>query len=113
MEMRHLEIHSESLDAINPTRSAIPSYAMAMSTCREWLVQFAPDVPLKRLRGPIIAFAQSARGNEVPPEKMIADLKAVLFRLAQFETRRAAERGEMMHQLVTVAINAYYGRTHD
>jgi hypothetical protein len=44
---------------------------------------------------------------------MIADLKAVLFRLPQFETRRAAERGEMMHQLVTVAINAYYGRTRD
>ncbi|HTE44309.1 MAG TPA: hypothetical protein VK636_03605 [Gemmatimonadaceae bacterium] len=85
----------------------------SVQTCRDVLARLPVAGPLKALRAPILALARIARQESVAPERFIAELKSVLFHLPQFEARRALERGEMMHQLMSVAINAYYGRQDD
>jgi hypothetical protein len=92
---------------------ASDDFSSDLRICHDALAAFPADGPLKPLRGPIVVVARAARNHGVTPERMIAELKPILFRLPQFEIRRAIDRGDMMHQLVTVAINAYYARPDD
>jgi hypothetical protein len=89
------------------------TFAAELERLRNALVGLPLDAATKRFRAPLLVLARAARQQEIPPERLIAELKAVLFRLPHFDARRAVERGEMMHQLVTIAINAYYDRTDD
>jgi hypothetical protein len=99
----HIETAPPQLDA----------FSSDLRICRDSLTALPSDGPTRRLRGPIVLLAQAARRQVIPPERMIADLKTVRFHLPHFEMRRAIERGDMMHQLVTAAINAYYARPDD
>jgi hypothetical protein len=96
-----------------PVRERSEDFSVELAACRHTLARLPADGPLKQLRNPIVQLAEGARRRGVSPERMIAELKGVLFRLPQFERRRAIERGDMMHQLITIAINAYYARNDD
>ena len=111
-----MEIQSHVADGTTNdslTKRTNSSFAAELRICNDGLSAVPSDGPLKRLREPIVRLACAARRDNVTPEQMIVDLKTLLFRLPHFEIRRAIERGEMMHQLITVAINAYYARTDD
>jgi hypothetical protein len=111
-----IQQHGRQTDVPKSSASAAPSspaFIAALDGCEEALAHIPADAPVKRLRGPVIMVAEAARSDRIAPERLIADLKAMLFRLPHFESRRAIERGDMMHQLITAAINAYYDRADD
>jgi hypothetical protein len=111
-----IQQHGPQAGVLKSSTSAAPSspaFIAALDRCEVALTRIPADANVKRLRSPVILVAEAARNDRIAPERLIADLKAMLFRLPHFESRRAIERGDMMHQLITAAINAYYDRADD
>jgi hypothetical protein len=80
----------------------------ALDACEARLRTFPADEPVREMRPTIAVLAARAKRNGVPAERLLKQLKELLFRLPHFGSRQPAERGAMMHQLVSVAIDAYY-----
>lgn len=113
MEIQEPTHDTDDVNKRTNSSAPIGLFASGVRTCRDVLASLPVAGPVKALRTPILALARLAREERIAPERFIAELKTVLFHLPHFEARRALERGEMMHQLVGVAINEYYGRHSD
>ena len=97
------------------TADASAQFAVALNTCRRELLSTATNVeaPYASMREPIAALASTAYRGGIPPERLIAELKELLARLPHYEARNASVRGDMMRDLVTLAITSYFARKAD
>jgi hypothetical protein len=71
------------------------------------------DVSAELCRDAVAAFAAEAHREDIPPERTIAVFKDMVSQLPAFRRVSPEYRGEVMQQLVQIAIDAYYGRRAD
>jgi hypothetical protein len=88
-------------------------FIAAIESCQEALSCAHPDPLHAAMREPVARLALESRTCGVPPERMIAELKDVLARLPQFDVRDGNARGEMMRELVSLAITSYFAPKAD
>jgi hypothetical protein len=94
-------------------RARREAFAEAPATCRVELERRldgknASGSP-ESLQGPIVAFAAAARSEKIPPQRVLAAFKEMVFRLPQVDRLDVDERTAVIRAIVTMTIEAYYG----
>jgi hypothetical protein len=89
--------------------TATDALSSALANCqRELEIRLDGQWSYESLRRPIATFASVAARQEIPPERVLALFKSMVFRLPPVLRRNPEARDEMVSAVVTMAIQAYY-----
>jgi hypothetical protein len=101
-------MQSEASDS-RPRRKSLED---ALSVCRDELqAQLGNGSSMESLRGAVRDYAALAYQEAMPPERTLAAFKDMIQSMPAVARRPADERGEIMRQLVQMAIHGYYGES--
>jgi hypothetical protein len=86
------------------------SFATALQICRDALQdRVGLEQAAELCREAVAAFAAEAHREDIPPERTLAVFKDMVVQLPAYRRVSPEQRGEVIQQLVQVAIDAYYG----
>jgi hypothetical protein len=92
----------------------LSALSAALSVCRcELQQQLASGASVESLRASVSNFATVAHRQDVPPERLLAAFKEMTLSLPEVARLRVTQRGAIMHQLVQIVIESYYGTKDD
>lgn len=92
---------------------SLAEFATAIRVCSDTLRLMPSDPPYVELRQRITMLATSASRLEIPPERLLAELKRLLSELPRYEAKDLLARSEMMDDLITHAIESYFAPRAD